>query len=80
MTLYNKSPGYDSNPGSFSLINTITLAWPQNLSHSFKPFVSSGDKDVIRVGGRVDKAIVSYDTKNHLYLPIDHWMSWLITR
>ena len=34
-------------------------------------------KGVIRVGGRVDEAIVSYDTRNPALLPNDHWISWL---
>ena len=37
-------------------------------------------KGVIRVGGRVDEAIVSYDTKHPALLPSDHWLSWLKTR
>ena len=45
---------------------------------SLSPF--QDDKGVIRVGGRVDEAIVSYDTKHPALLPSDHWISWLITR
>ena len=42
------------------------------------PFV---DKDgVIRVGGRVDKAIISYESKHPILLPHKHWISLLITR
>lgn len=42
------------------------------------PFV---DQDgVIRVGGRVDKAIASYEMKHPALLPYKHWISLLITR
>ena len=42
------------------------------------PFV---DKDgVIRVGGRVDKATISYESKHPILLPHKHWISLLITR
>ena len=45
---------------------------------SLSPF--QDDKGIIRVGGRLDEAIVSYDTKHPALLPSDHWISWLITR
>lgn len=38
------------------------------------------DKNGIRVGGRVDEALVSYETKHPAMLPQDHWISLLITR
>ena len=38
------------------------------------------DKNGIRVGGRVDEALVSYETKHPSMLPRDHWISLLITR
>ena len=45
---------------------------------ALSPFV---DKDgVIRVGGRVDKAIISYESKHPTLLPHKHWISLLITR
>ena len=37
-------------------------------------------KDVIRVGGRVDKTIATYDTRHPVLLSRDHWTSKLITR
>ena len=49
------------------------------VNNEFKmlsPFVD--DKGIIRVGGRVDKAIVSYGTKHPLLLPHDHFVSRLI--
>ena len=42
------------------------------------PFVTNDG--VIRVGGRVDQAIVSYETKHPVLLPNQHWISLLITR
>ena len=38
------------------------------------------EEDVIRVGGRVSKAIVTYDCKHPVLLAHDHWISLLITR
>eukprot|EP00794_Sanderia_malayensis_P001985 gene1985-2252_t len=45
---------------------------------SLSPFTD--DKEIIRVGGRVDKAIVSYETRHPALLPNDHRISLLITR
>ena len=42
------------------------------------PFVD--EDDVIRVGGRVSEAIISYDAKHPVLLPREHWISLLITR
>ena len=36
-------------------------------------------KGITRVGGRVDPALVSYDSKHAALLPYDHWISMLIT-
>ena len=45
---------------------------------SLSPFL---DEDhMIRVGGRVSKAVVTYDCKHTALLPRDHWISLLITR
>ena len=38
------------------------------------------DKGIIRIGGRVDPALVSYDERHAALLPYDHWISMLITR
>ena len=35
---------------------------------------------VVRVGGRVKKALVSYDNKHPVLVPGDHWISRLIVR
>jgi hypothetical protein len=45
---------------------------------SLSPFRDA--EDVIRVGGRVSKAVVTYDCKHPALLPHDHWISLLITR
>ena len=44
----------------------------------FNPFVD--DQGIIRVGGRLSKAIVTYDCKHPALLPYKHWISLLITR
>ena len=45
---------------------------------TLSPF--SDDRGIIRVGERLDKAIVSYETKHPALLPSTHWISLLITR
>ncbi len=45
---------------------------------SLTPFRDEGD--ILRVGGRVSKADVSYDTKHPVLLPSSHWISLLIVR
>ena len=35
---------------------------------------------IVRVGGRADNALVSYETKHPALLPREHWISLLITR
>ena len=45
---------------------------------SLSPF--RDENDVIRVGGRVSKAVVTYDCKHLVLLLHDHWISLLITR
>ena len=35
---------------------------------------------MVRVGERVDQAVVSYETRHPALLPSDHWISMLITR
>ena len=44
---------------------------------SLSPF--RDENNVIRVGGRVSKAVVTYDCKHPVLLPHDHWISLLIT-
>ena len=44
----------------------------------FSPFVDN--KGIIRVGGRLSKAIVTYDCKHPVMLPYKQWISLLITR
>ena len=45
---------------------------------TLSPFVDNGG--IIRVGGRIDEAIVSYETKHPALLPSNHWISMLLTR
>ena len=35
---------------------------------------------IVRVGGRADKALVSYETRHPALLPKEHWISLLVTR
>jgi hypothetical protein len=57
-----------------SLQNSLAKGQLQKLD----PITDS--KDVIRVGGRVDKTIATYDTRHPVLLSRDHWTSKLITR
>lgn len=45
---------------------------------SLSPF--KDENGIIRVGGRVDEAIMSYETRHPALLPSDHWISLLVTR
>ena len=45
---------------------------------TLSPFI--GEEGIIRVGGRMHKAIVSYETKHSALLPDDHKISHLITQ
>lgn len=45
---------------------------------TLSPFID--EKGIIRVGGRVDPNVLSYEGKYPALLPHDHWMSTLITR
>ena len=44
----------------------------------FRPFVDL--EGIIRVGGRLSKAMMTYDCKHPALLPYKHWVSLLITR
>ena len=44
----------------------------------FSPFVD--DEGIVRVGGSLSKAMVTYDCKHPAMLPYKHWVSLLITR
>ena len=44
---------------------------------TLSPFVD--DKGIIRVGGRIDKAVMSYEEKHPVLLPSKHRISLLIT-
>lgn len=47
------------------------------LQH-LSPFTD--ENGITRVGGRVDEALVSYETNYPALLPRDHWITLLITR
>ena len=52
--------------------------WIKESQKRFSPYTDSDG--IVRVGGRVDKALVSYKTKHPALLPREHWISLLITR
>ena len=45
---------------------------------TFSPYKDSDG--IVRVGGRVDKALVSYETRHPALLPREYWISLLIIR
>ena len=71
-------------------LHEAELFWIKEAQRSLKDRMKKGefkslspfqDEDgVIRVGGRVSKAFVTYDCKHPVLLPHDHWISLLITR
>ena len=51
------------------------------LNGEFKMLNPFKDENgVIKVGGRVDRELMSYETKHIMLLPNKHWISYLITR
>ena len=62
--------------------------WVKELQIGLKNSLSKGEfknlspytdrEGIVRVGGRVEKALVSYDSKHPVLLPGDHWISRLI--
>ena len=50
----------------------------KGVLQQLSPFTD--ENGIIRVGGRVDEALVSYETKHPAILLRDHWISLLITR
>ncbi|XP_022798305.1 uncharacterized protein LOC111336463 [Stylophora pistillata] len=66
------------------------MSWIRNAQKDLKSRMRNGefktlspyvdDKGIIRVGGRVDKALVSYEEKHPVLLPNEHRISLLITR
>ena len=71
-------------------LHKAELFWIKEAQRSLKDRLMKGEftslspfhdeNDVIRVGGRVSKAVVTYDCKHPVLLPHDHWISLLITR
>jgi hypothetical protein len=69
-----KSEAYWIKEAQTSLHDRVKSGQLRQLS----PFT---DEDgIVRVGGRVDQALVSYDTKHPVLLPRNHWISHLITQ
>ena len=56
--------------------------WVKESQKTLQDHLKKGELQqlIIRVGGRVDEALVSYETKHLAMLPRDHWISLLITR
>ena len=74
-------------PEEFQQAELYLIKQAQTTLHSrlqkeeFKSLSPFEDKDgVIRVGGRVDETVVSYEMRHPALLPSDHWISMLITR
>ena len=74
-------------PSELQEAETLWLKEAQKSLHSrmqkkefdaLSPFVD--DKGLIRVGGRVDNAVVTYDSRHPALLPYEHRISLLITR
>ncbi len=51
---------------------------PKKEFNMLSPFTDK--KGIIRVGGRVDKVIVTYDSKHPVLLPKNHHISHLVTQ
>jgi hypothetical protein len=63
----------------------IPLPWrrdpaelPDNYSQVMAKLTYTDNDGIIRVGGRVGKATVSYDMQHPVLLPYGHWLSRLI--
>ena len=65
------------------------LLWTKDVQKEIQGRVLNGEfkmlspfkneNGIIRVGGRIDEALVSYETKHPILLPNKHWISYLIT-
>ena len=70
-------------------LDDAEMYWIKNAQKSLRDRLKSADlkslspfveKDIIRVGGRVDKCSMSYEDKHPVLLPRSHPISFLITR
>ena len=71
-------------------LNTAEVDWIKNAQRDLHDKIKHGElkqfsrfvdnEGIIRVGGRLSKAIVTYDCKHPALLPCKHWISLLITR
>ena len=64
--------------GSRMLKRIFKVEYSMENFKMLSPF--KDENGVIRVGGRVDKALMSYETQHPILLPNKHWISYLITR
>jgi len=77
-------------PLSAAEIDDAEIYWIRNAQSSLHQRLEKGDfatltpfldeRSIIRVGGRVDPSLISYDNKHPALLPYDNWISVLITR
>ena len=92
---YNRVEGRVSKPINDGPLSTEELQngekyWIQECQTDLKDRLNKGEfnklspfrdpEGVYRVGGRVDRALFSYETKHPSLLPREHWVSRLIVR
>ena len=86
--LANQACKLKDGPLSNEELQSAEKMWVKDLQTGLKNRLSKGDfknlspytdqEDIVRVGGHVEKALVSYDNKHPVLLPGDHWISRLI--
>ena len=86
--LANQACKLKDGPLSNEELQSAEKMWVKDLQTGLKNRLSKGEfknlspytdqEGIVRVGGRVEKALVSYDNKHPVLLPGDHWISRLI--
>lgn len=86
--LANQACKPKDGPLSNEELQSAETMWVKELQIGLKNRLSKGEfknlspytdrEGIVRVGGRVEKALVSYDSKHPVLLPGDHWISRLI--
>ena len=81
---------HEDGPLSPQELQDAETHWLKESQKTLKDSLSKGEfrnlspyvdlEGVVRVGGRADKALVSYETRHPVLLPRDHWISPLIVR
>ena len=81
---------HEDGPLSPQELKDAETHWLKESQKTLKDSLSKGEfrnlspyvdpEGVVRVGGRADKALVSYETRHRVLLPRDHWISPLIVR